>query len=107
MTEQQSSPTMKIQDVDEEEDDRYSDTHDPYLLDPMPEWDVDSYEGREYESDPDHRELFSDEERYEQYRLDKRKAFHSKVMVFSSSSYSFPSIFTAIKFIGLFTCSGI
>lgn len=98
---------MKIQDVDEEEDDRYSDTHDPYPLDPMPEWDVDSYEGREYESDPDHRELFSDEERYEQYRLDKRKAFHSKVMVFSSSSYSFPSIFTEIKVIGLFTCSGI
>ncbi|CAN7140905.1 hypothetical protein BRARA_J01833 [Brassica rapa] len=90
MTEQQSSPPMKIQDVDEEEDDRYSDTHDPYPLDPMPEWDVDSYEGREYESDPDHRELFSDEERYEQYRLDKRKAFHSKGFIYIPLSGSYP-----------------
>lgn len=82
MTEQQSSPPMKIQDVNEEEEERYSDSHDPYPLDPVPEWDVDSNEGLEYESDPDRREIFSDEERYEQYRIDHRRAFNSKVMVF-------------------------
>ncbi|KAJ0243684.1 Cystatin/monellin superfamily protein [Hirschfeldia incana] len=88
MTEQQPSPPMKIHDVDEEEEERYSDTYDPYPLDPMPEWDVDR--GREYKSDPDYREIFSDEERYEQYRIDNRKAFNSKGFIYKPLSGSYP-----------------
>ncbi|KAL0888873.1 hypothetical protein Bca101_012856 [Brassica carinata] len=52
----------------------YSDTHVPELG-CKPQWDVDSYDGREYESDPEDSKLFSDEEEYEQYRLERRRAF--------------------------------
>ncbi|CAH8358692.1 unnamed protein product [Eruca vesicaria subsp. sativa] len=87
MTGDQSSP-MRNQDVDEEEEERYS--RDPYPLDPMPEWDVDSYEGREYESDPDHSEMFSDDECYQQYRLNKREAFHNKGFIYEPMSGCYP-----------------
>lgn len=69
---------MKKQKVEEEEK-IYSDTHVPELG-CKPQWDVDSYDGREYESDPEDRKLFSDDEEYEKYRRERRRAFDSKVI---------------------------
>ena len=70
---------MKKQKVEEEEK-IDSDTHVPELG-CKPQWDVDSYDGREYESDPEDRKLFSDDEEYEKYRRERRRAFDSKVIL--------------------------
>lgn len=76
--EEQSSSPMKKQKVEEEEK-IYSETHVPELG-CKPQWDVDSYDGREYESDPEDRKLFSDDEEYDKYRRERRRAFDSKVI---------------------------
>ncbi|CAA7051538.1 unnamed protein product [Microthlaspi erraticum] len=59
-------------------------------LDSEPEWDVDSYDGREYESDPEVRELFSDDEEYQEYSRSKREAFESKGFVCDPLSRNYP-----------------
>lgn len=85
--EEQSSP-MKKQKVEEEEK-IYSDTHVPELG-CKPQWDVDSYDGREYESDPEDRKLFSDDEEYEKYRRERRRAFDSKGFIYEPLSGNYP-----------------
>ncbi|CAG7899920.1 unnamed protein product, partial [Brassica rapa] len=86
--EEQSSSPMKKQKVEEEEK-IYSDTHVPELG-CKPEWDVDSYDGREYESDPEDRKLFSDDEEYDKYRLERRRAFVSKGFIYEPLSGNYP-----------------
>ncbi|CAL9230612.1 unnamed protein product [Arabidopsis halleri] len=49
-----------------------------YVPEKEPEWDVDSYDGRECESDPEDRKHFTSEDMYNEYRLDKREIFESK-----------------------------
>ncbi|KAG7550939.1 Cystatin-related plant, partial [Arabidopsis thaliana x Arabidopsis arenosa] len=49
-----------------------------YVPEKEPEWDVDSYDGREYESDPEDRKHFTSEEQYNEYRLDKLELLESK-----------------------------
>ncbi|KAL0697626.1 hypothetical protein Bca4012_053748 [Brassica carinata] len=79
---------MKKQKVDEEEI-IYSEKHVPELGG-KPEWDVDSYEGREYESDPEDRKLFSDDDEYEAYRRERRRAFDSGGFIYEPLSEDYP-----------------
>ncbi|CAH8323487.1 unnamed protein product [Eruca vesicaria subsp. sativa] len=86
--EEQTSPMKKQKKVDEEEE-IFSDTHVPELG-CKPQWDVDSYDGCEYESDPDDSKLFSDDEEYEKYRLERRRAFDSKGFIYEPLSGNYP-----------------
>ncbi|KAF8051888.1 hypothetical protein N665_1657s0008 [Sinapis alba] len=83
-----AASAMKKQKVEEEEK-IYSERHVPELG-CKPQWDVDSYDGREYESDPEDSKLFSDEEEYENYRLERRRAFHSKGFIYEPLSGNYP-----------------
>lgn len=51
-----------------------------YVPEPEPEWDVDSFDERGYESDPKVRAVFSDEDEYMEYRNERIQALESKVM---------------------------
>ncbi|KAJ0248121.1 hypothetical protein HA466_0164770 [Hirschfeldia incana] len=85
--EEQSWP-MKKQKVEEEEK-IYSETYLPEFGG-KPEWDVDSYDGREYESDPEDKKLFSDDEEYEAYRKERRRAFDSGGFIYEPLSGDYP-----------------
>ncbi|KFK25933.1 hypothetical protein AALP_AA8G182000 [Arabis alpina] len=90
--ENESSP-MKKQEVGEEVQRKLArDGWFIYLQDPVPEpeWDVDSYDGREYDSDPEDSKLFYEEEAYQEYRLRKREAFESKGFVYEPLSGDYP-----------------
>lgn len=50
-----------------------------YVPEKEPEWDVDSFDGREYESDPEDREFFNDEDRYQKHRQSRIEALKNKV----------------------------
>ncbi|CAL9230608.1 unnamed protein product [Arabidopsis halleri] len=91
--EKSASPLSKKTKVEEEdkedkEDDGGNDSDDGYIVfrgmrfkyvpEKEPEWDVDSYDGREYESDPEDRKHFTSEEQYNEYRLDKLELLESK-----------------------------
>ncbi|KAL1195437.1 hypothetical protein V5N11_030711 [Cardamine amara subsp. amara] len=91
--EESGSPLMKKPKVEEEEDKEEeneggSDSDGNYVLcnhlwfkhvpEKEPEWDVDSYDGLEYKSDPEDRKIFSDEDEYQEYRRDKREMFNAK-----------------------------
>ncbi|XP_006286602.2 uncharacterized protein LOC17883530 [Capsella rubella] len=62
--------------------------------DEEPEWDVDSYDGREYQSDPEDRKYFSDEDEYNEYRLDKREKLESKGFIpdFANGIHNFGNL---------------
>lgn len=49
-----------------------------YVPEKEPEWDVDSFDGREYESDPEDREFFNDEDRYQKHRQSRIEALKNK-----------------------------
>ncbi|XP_010495243.1 PREDICTED: uncharacterized protein LOC104772310 [Camelina sativa] len=46
---------------------------------PEPEWDVDSFDGREYESDPEIRDSFANENDYMEYREETIQALEDRV----------------------------
>ncbi|CAN8300244.1 unnamed protein product [Cochlearia groenlandica] len=54
------------------------------------EWDVDSFDGREYESDSDIKSIFSDEEDYMEYSRQKRHAFDCKGFIYEPLSGCYP-----------------
>ncbi|EOA21940.1 hypothetical protein CARUB_v10002434mg [Capsella rubella] len=62
--------------------------------DEEPEWDVDSYDGREYQSDPEDRKYFSDEDEYNEYRLDQRQKWESKGFIpdFANGIHNFGNL---------------
>ncbi|CAH8271362.1 unnamed protein product [Arabidopsis lyrata] len=75
-TDMVNSSLMEEHKVEEEGSD--IDRRYKYVLGPEPEWDLDSYDGREYESDPEDRQFFSDEDDYQEFRIRKRQAIESK-----------------------------
>jgi len=84
-TKMMNSSLMEEHKVEEEEDDDEGSDIDrryKYVPEPEPEWDVDSYDGREYETDPEDRQFFSDEDSYQEFRTRKRQAIESKVTIF-------------------------
>ncbi|EFH50072.1 hypothetical protein ARALYDRAFT_488575 [Arabidopsis lyrata subsp. lyrata] len=68
-TDMVNSSLMEEHKVEEEGSD--IDRRYKYVLGPEPEWDLDSYDGREYESDPEDRQFFSDEDDYQEFRIRK------------------------------------
>ncbi|AED92385.1 putative protein [Arabidopsis thaliana] len=92
-TKMMNSSLMEEHKVEEEEDDDEGSDIDrryKYVPEPEPEWDVDSYDGREYETDPEDRQFFSDEDSYQEFRTRKRQAIESKGFLPEPLSGTYP-----------------